>query len=209
MTIATLRPTLRVAALTVGACAVLASPLAAGGLSEPAPTPVVAMPAPVPVMAPAANWTGPYAGVSLGYGDVSGSSTIGDDMNGLTYGAHVGYLYDLGAAVLGAELEIMGADISDDTIGLDLDNVARAKLRAGYDAGAFLPYATVGYAHLTTGGAIEHDDSGYFYGAGVDYKVSDRIVVGAEVLQHEFNDYTGTGIDVSATTYGARVSYQF
>ena len=186
----------------------LGSAALAGGLTEPAPEPPIApvVMAPAPVI-PA--WTGFYAGASLGYGDVSGSTTIGDDMNGLTYGLHAGYMFDLGTVVLGAEAEFMGADITDDTIGLDLDSVARAKLRAGYDAGAFLPYVTAGYAQATTSGAIDDSGDGYFYGAGLDYKFGQNVIVGAEVLQHEFEDYAGSGIDVSATTFGARVSYQF
>ncbi|SMY07627.1 outer membrane protein [Flavimaricola marinus] len=208
MTNARTHKTLRTTALTGAAVALLASPLAAGGLAEPTPEPTIApvmvTPAPQPV-----DWTGFYGGASIGYGDVTGSSTIGDEMNGLTYGVHAGYMYDLGAAVLGAELEFMGSEITDDGISLDLDSVARAKLRAGYDAGAFLPYVTGGYAQLSTGGAIDDSGDGYFYGAGVDYRVSDSVLVGAEVLQHEFEDYAGSGIDVSATTFGARVSYQF
>ena len=198
------------AAMTLAALALTAAPALAGGLTAPAPEPVIAAPvmvAPPPPMAP--DWTGFYAGASLGYGDVTGSSTIGDDMNGLTYGAHAGYMYDLGALVLGAEAEIMGAEITDDSIGLDLDSVLRAKVRAGYDAGAWLPYATAGYAQLTTSGAIDDSGDGYFYGAGVDYRLGSNILLGAEVLQHEFDDFAGSGIDVSATTLGARVSYQF
>lgn len=195
--------------LSVATLAVLAAPALAGGLTEPAPEPVIAAPvvmAPAPVLA---DWTGFYGGASLGYGDVTGSNTIGDDMNGLTFGAHAGYMFDLGAFVLGAEAEIMGADITDDSIGLDLESVLRAKVRAGYDAGAFLPYATAGYARLTTTGAIDDGGDGFFFGAGVDYRLGTNVLLGAEVLQHEFDDYAGSGIDVSATTFGARVSYQF
>lgn len=208
MTTTTPLKTLCMTALTGAAFVIAAGPLAAGGLTPPAPEPMIA---PVPVMAAPVlvDWSGFYAGASIGYGDLSGSNTIGDDMNGLTYGVHAGYMYDLGAAVLGAELEFMGADITDDSIGLDLDSVARAKLRAGYDAGAFLPYATAGYAQATTSGAIDDSGDGYFYGAGVDFRVTDTVLIGAEVLQHEFDDYAGSGIDVSATTFGARVSYQF
>lgn len=194
----------------LGLALAVASPALAGGLNDPAP-----MPAPAPVPAPApmpvsADWTGFYAGGSLGYADVTGSTTLGDDVNGLTFGAHAGYDYDFGSIVLGGELDLSGADITDDVSGLEVDSVARLKLRAGYDAGDFLPYFTAGAAHLTTSGAIDDSDTGYFYGIGGDYRVGGgNMRIGAELLQHRFEDYAGSGIDVDATSLGARVSFEF
>ncbi len=155
------------------------------------------------------DWTGLYGGVSLGYGDVTGSTVLGDDINGTTYGVFAGYQRDLGSVVFGGELEWSGTEWTDDTIGLDVDSVARAKVRVGYDAGAFLPYATIGAAQVATSGAVDDDDTGMFFGAGVDYSLGNGIILGAEVLQHEFDDYADTGIDVSATTITARVAYSF
>ncbi len=172
----------------------------------PAPAPV----APVPVQVDmSGDWTGFYAGGSLGYADVTGSTTIGDDVNGLTYGVHGGYDYDLGGFVLGGELELSGFDVTDDGIGLDVDQVARAKLRVGYDAGNFLPYAALGVAQLTTSGAIDDEDTGNFYGLGLDFRATDQLRVGGEILQHEFDDYAGSGIDVEALTASARISFEF
>ena len=186
----------------------LAAPAFAGGMDEPIITPAPApMPAPMPVAS--SDWSGFYAGGSLGYGDVTGSATLGDDVNGVTYGIHGGYLYDLGNYVVGGELEFEGGNITDDVAGLDVDSVARLKFRAGYDAGQWLPYVTIGAAQLTTSGAIDDNDTGAFYGIGADYQVSDRMRVGAEVLQHEFDNFAGSGIDVDATTLAARVSFQF
>ncbi len=155
------------------------------------------------------DWTGLYGGVSLGYGDVTGSTVLGDDINGTTYGIFAGYQRDLGSVVFGGELEWSGTEWTDETIGLDVDSVARAKLRVGYDAGAFLPYATIGAASVATSGAVDDDDTGMFFGAGIDYSLGNGIVLGGEILQHEFNDYADTGIDVSATTFTARVAYSF
>lgn len=184
----------------------------AGDMNEPETTPAPAQPAPAPApVSMGGDWTGFYAGGSLGYGDVSGDITIGDDVDGLTYGAHAGYDYDLGNFVVGGEFEISGADISDEslTTALDVDSVTRLKVRAGYDAGAFLPYATAGYAMLSTSGFIDDSDDGYFYGVGMDYKLRDNIRIGGELLQHEFDDYAGNGIDVEATTVSARMAFEF
>lgn len=203
----TLKNTLRTAAiaLPVTFFGVAAQ---AGGLSEPVAEPVFVAPTPAPVMvASGRDWTGFYAGGSLGYADLEGDD-LGDDFSGLVYGGHAGYNYDFGSYVIGAELEGTFGDI-DDGAGIDFENVLRAKVRAGYDAGAFLPYVTAGYAQATVSAdGTDIDDDGYFYGAGVDYAFTDNITVGAEVLQHEFEDFND-GSDVSALTGGLRVSYNF
>ncbi|RYG91743.1 porin family protein [Loktanella sp. IMCC34160] len=198
-------PTLSAMVLTTA----LAAPAFAGGPTEP-----IIEPAPMPVITPApvatgGDWTGFYAGGSLGYADVTGSSTLGDEVNGLTYGVHAGYLQDLGSIVLGGELELSGADITDDVSGLSVDSVARAKARVGYDAGQFMPYLTAGAAQLTTSGAIDDKDTGYFGGIGLDYQLSDQLTIGGEVLQHKFDDFAGSGIDVEAMSVSARVSFRF
>lgn len=155
------------------------------------------------------DWTGLYGGVSLGYGDVTGSVALGDDINGTTYGIFAGYQRQFNSIVVGGELEWSATDWTDATIGLDVDSVARAKVRLGYDAGSFLPYAVIGAANVATSGAVDDDDNGWFYGAGVDFSLGNGVILGAEVLQHEFDDYADTGIDVSATTLTARVAYSF
>lgn len=194
---------------TVALATLFTAPAFAGGPTEPVIDPA---PAPVATYAPVAtggDWTGFYAGGSLGYADVTGSTTLGDEVNGLTYGVHAGYLQDLGNIVLGGELELSGADITDDVSGLSVDSVARAKARVGYDAGQFMPYLTAGVAQLTTSGAIDDKDTGYFGGVGLDYQLSDQLTVGGEVLQHKFDDFAGSGIDVEAMSIGARVSFRF
>lgn len=188
----------------------------AGGVAEPvmtvAPTAPVMM-APAPVMT--GDWGGFYAGASIGYGKASGDNNgvdvfNGNDPDGALYGLHAGYNYDFGTLVLGGELEYQFTDIKDDPTDVSIDAIARAKVRAGYDAGNFMPYLTAGVAqaYLNDSGT-DVDDSGYFYGAGLDYKFGENIVVGAEILQHQFDDFNGTGTDLEAMTASLRVSYKF
>ncbi len=193
------------------ALGVVAAPAFAGGLAAPIETAAPAAPV-VVAPAPAAdgNWNGFYAGAQLGYGESDASDDSFND-EGAVYGGQVGYNYDFGRFVVGAELDAIGTELSSTDGSNDLDAVVRAKLRAGYDAGAFLPYVTAGYASAFTSEEIAGDDQfdGYVYGAGLDYKATDNIVVGAEVLQHEFEDLSTTSVDLDATTVAARVSYQF
>ena len=193
--------------MLVAPLALAAGVASAGGLAEPVPAPAPAPIAPAPVMM-GSDWTGFYAGGQLGYGQLD-SDALTEDPDGLTYGAHAGYLYDLGSWVLGGELDIDGTEIEDETADVALDTVTRAKLRVGYDAGDWMPYLTGGIAQARTSGAVDGTDTGAFGGLGLDYRVSDGIRVGGEVLQHQFEDFDDTGIDINATTIAARVSFQF
>ena len=121
-----------VAIMTTGATTAFA-----GNTDVPILTATPAAPVVVPVTQ-TNDWTGFYAGGSLGYGDISDNATGFDD-DGVTYGIHGGYDYDFGQFVLGGELEISGFDLSG--VGVDVDSITRAKVRAGYDA--------VSYTHLT------------------------------------------------------------
>ncbi|WP_458790713.1 outer membrane protein [Yoonia sp. MH D7] len=178
-----------------------ASTAFAGGLAEAVvvAAPVVVTAAPV-VMSN--DWTGFYVGGSFGKGEVDDG--VSDELDADNYGVHAGYLRDYGSIVVGGELEYSRLDV--DTIN-DAD-VLRLKGRVGYDAGAFLPYLTAGAAQLSLKDA-DLDDTGYFYGIGADYAFNDNFRVGAEVLQHEFEDFNDSGFDVSAQTLALRVSYSF
>ena len=182
----------------------------AGGLSEPvtAPAPVPVAVAPV-VVPTGSDWTGFYVGGNLGYGQVQ-TDAFTEDAEGMTYGVHGGYLYDLGSFVVGGEIEYDMTDIVDDGSDIALDSVLRAKVRAGYDAGSFLPYVTAGVAQATTSGGLDATDTGAFAGLGVDYQVAGSgWRVGAEVLQHQFEDFDGSGADIDATTAAVRVGFTF
>lgn len=204
--------------VTTGTFAVLLSSTAAfaGGYVapvDPAPAPIVAA-APAPV---GYDWTGFYAGAQLEYGSVDADTTAGADAaegDGVLYGLFGGYRYDLGNIVIGAEVDLNLADIDlEDTTGANigtLDSVHRLGAEVGYDAGPALLYGTAGFAMATaTVGGVELDDNGYFYGAGIDYLLTDQITVGAEVLQHEFDDFDSSGLDISATTFGINAAFRF
>lgn len=181
---------------TIGATAAFADGPA------PAPEPVVTEPVqPEPVM-PVSDWTGPYAGVSLGQLDAEAGAADGTET---VFGVHAGYDYDFGRLVTGAELEYTAAnDLA--VAGATLDNVTRLKLRGGYDFGSIMAYATAGAARLDSSIGTS---TGPFAGLGLAYKVTEQFSVSGEYLQHEFTDIGNTTVDADAGQLSLRGSLRF
>lgn len=185
----------------------LAGPALAGGPTVVTTEPVVAAPAPIVVAS--TDWSGFYAGGQLGYGDVD-SNGNGLDGNGFLGGIHGGYRWDFGQFVLGTELDWDTADINLGGDTGSLDDVTRIKLTGGADLGSSVLYATTGLAYANaTVGADSLSDDGWFYGAGMTYAINDQWTIGGELLQHNFNDFDGSGVDIDALTATARVGFRF
>ncbi|MFC7705097.1 outer membrane protein [Plastorhodobacter daqingensis] len=199
------------AAASAVALGAFAAPAFAGGLTQPIiePAPVAAAPAPV-VVATGRDWTGIFGGAQLGYGWATAEDDNGldEDFDGVLGGAHIGFDYDFGQFVLGAEASYNAADISNDYG--KLDQMTRLGLRAGFDAGNALIYATGGWANarIDLDGDRATDD-GYYAGVGVDYFLADNWTVGGQLLGHRFDNFNDSGVDVKMTTLEARVSYRF
>ena len=170
-----------------------------------APEPVVQAPV-MAAPAPAGNdWTGFYAGAQVGYGDVSTNAAVSGD--GALYGLHAGYNHDFGSVVAGGEVDYDWSDISLTGGAGDIDSVARAKVRLGYDAGRVLVYGTGGFAQAET--SALGDDDGTFFGAGADYMISPSTVVGLEYLNHDFENFNGSGTDITVDTFRLKGSFRF
>ena len=161
-------------------------------------------------LAPAATFaqdrSGGYIGAQVGGSDidVDGAPLDGD---GTSFGIYAGYNIDAGGIVYGVEVDLDETDyqLSDDAG--EIDSTTRLKIRAGAPMGTGLAYGTIGYVGVTSDDL--GDDNGYLIGAGYDMPVSNNISVGGEVLYHEFEDYNDTGLDVGATTFKARVAFNF
>lgn len=187
----------------------------AGGVAAPVSEPEPQM---RPLIVAQPDWTGPYAGISLGYGDVDAEvfEPLDIDAGGALGGVFAGYQHDFGNFVLGAELDgnianmdVDFDDLSDlvsdfgeddladaiDDIEIGVNRLHRLKLRAGYDAGRALVYGVAGAAYANLNVDVdfadideEYDDWGYVVGAGTEVRVTDNVSLGAEVLYHKFDD---------------------
>lgn len=184
----------------------------AGGLADPV---VVATPEPVTVpvatVSPSGDWTGFYAGGQLGFASLD-SDALDDDTSGALLGVHAGYLYDFGRLVVGGEVDYDLTNVESviPADGVEVDSIARAKMRVGYDAGSWLPYATFGGVQASTSGAVDGDGDGTFAGLGIEYQRGENMRFGWEVLQHQFEDFNDAeGLDIDATTAALRVSFSF
>ncbi|MGC9419163.1 MAG: outer membrane protein [Rhodovulum sp.] len=180
----------------------VASPALAGGY-EAAPEPVQVMPA-APALLAGGDWNGGYAGVQLGYGDVSADGGL--DGDGEIYGLHAGYRWDMGTLVYGVELDHDRADIDIGNGAAELDGVTRLKGQVGYDMGQTLLYATAGVAN---GDTDLGDETGWVAGAGLAWAVSPSWVIGGEVLYHDFDEFGSSGVGANATTATLRASFRF
>ena len=140
--------------------------------------------APAYAQTSAANFAGPRVGAVVGVAD--------DDFAGtdtFTYGANVGYDYDLGNAIVGITGEYQD---SDDT-GRELAIVARAGAPVGSNA---LLYGLAGYSNLGSGTGYHLD--GVRVGAGVEVAVSPKVFVN---LEQRYSNYEA-GVDGFQTVAG-------
>jgi outer membrane immunogenic protein len=182
--------------------ATLAVTTALGTAAHAADLPTrMAPPAPVVAAVPVFTWTGFYAGVNAGYGwnandddvVIGGTTYEADDEGGFVGGGQVGYNYQIGSFVLGAEADIQYADIGGDN---DFDGILNSddddeswfgtvRARAGVAFDRALVYATGGlaYGEVSNGFTSSDDVSvGWTIGAGVEYAFTNNLTAKVEGL---------------------------
>lgn len=163
------------------------------------------------------DWTGFYGGLQIGGADAElkshAGATLGTD-SAMSYGVHFGYNHDLGQWVVGAELAHDRVDLAY-TVPLiggatrtmsEEHGITRLKLKAGYDLGTTLAYATVGIADMDTSG-IQYK-TGTVLGLGLAWKATPQVIAGVELLHHQFDPQQSL-TTIEATTVNLRVSYKF
>lgn len=201
--------TIKTKLAATAAAILISAPAFAGSMAEPTMSAEVYNP-PAPnsyqmMDLDTATWDGLYVGASTGYNTQSGV-----DGSGLGLGMHAGYNLDMGTMVVGAEVAYspFGNEFDDDAG--DMKGSFSAKVKAGYDAGDFLPYATLGVKRASADLAgTTQTGTGVTYGVGVDYRFTDSIILGGELSQAKFSDFDGTGTDLSQTAIDAKISFKF
>ncbi|TIO53497.1 MAG: porin family protein [Mesorhizobium sp.] len=191
----------------------------------------------LPMTAPGFDWTGYYAGLQAGYGwgrsDIAGTEgAASPDLDGGFVGGHVAGLWQFNQAVIGARAELNysavdgSAQLSPgNSVGTDIKWLGSVNAEAGLAADRWLVYGVGGVAfagietsqNAGTGFAETRTGTGWTIGAGVDYALSNNIVVGAQYRYYDFgkehfdvpDDFSDRDQDVKLHTLGVNFSYKF
>ena len=138
----------------------------------------------------ATDWSGFYVGglASFDRGEFDYFLPRGDfsfDLEGALYGGFAGYNVQRDNFVYGGEIAYSVGSVEVVTSpGYEYTSILDAKARAGLATGRALIYLTAGgsFGPWTNGSEGDFSASGFTYGAGIDYQVTDRVFVGAEYL---------------------------
>jgi len=179
--------------LAAVALVALAGPASAADL-PPGPTPYYKAPAFVP---PLYTWSGFYLGVNGG-GGLGGSAwdtTNAFNISGGLVGGTIGYNYQFGHAVVGAEGDIDWSGIKGSTSGgcpagcsTGDSWLSTVRGRLGYAADRFMPFVTGGAAfgniNASTPGLAggSSTNAGWTIGAGLEFAIAGNWTAKAEYL---------------------------
>ena len=183
--------------------------LSGTALVQAADLPARSAPVPVFVAPVLSDWGGFYAGSTFGYDftqfhtrEGAGSKSL--SKSGQSGGGFVGYNYQIGHFVVGAEggidLNLVRGNAITGVVPTHLDNLYDVRLRGrlGYEFGWFMPFvaggAVINESYQSTVApandfGANHQSVGYTVGAGVDVKVNPGKLLG---LNNTFiNEFLG------------------
>lgn len=182
--------------------------------------PVEVPPVLPPVVVPADEpFEGFYAG--LEYGIVRGDVTRTDllvtpfpivyESEGNAWGGFAGYNFQNGAMVFGGEVRMLHFQ-GVENAGFQFEDVIDVRARLGFAATEdLLLYAALGYSTASAvAGGVDVDLDGYNIGGGVEYNVTDRWFIGADVTTRDVEGATPAfSYDGSLNTATLRVGFRF
>lgn len=149
------------------------------------------------------NWTGPYAGLNLGYewGKVTNSNI---EPSGVAGGGQIGYNWQSGQFVFGGETDIQISGADDTFAPYKFSNPWFGTLRgrAGFAINNVMLYATAGLAYGELKGeffGLGEDKTlvGWTAGAGIEYGFTQNWSAKLEYLYMDLGSraYSITGVD--------------
>ena len=189
--------------------------------------------------APVFSWTGGYIGLQAGYAwgngnvdQIGGPGFIDTDPDGFLGGVYAGYNYQMSNnIVIGAELDVVYANVDGSgqvflapgvpagvTATEELNWSGAARLRLGYAADRFLPYIAGGVAfgdidisNDNGPGSFGDTFTGWTIGAGLDYAMTDNLLLRAEYRFTDFGTETlPTGVvDLKTNEIRFGIAYKF
>jgi outer membrane immunogenic protein len=156
------------------------------------------------------DWTGVYAGVNVGWASLHPKSLAANlkqpNSSGFLAGARLGYNYQINQIVLGLEADGNITDLSKTVLcqnpafkcNASSDWNASLKARVGFAADRFLVFGAGGvaiadYSGFTDDGTHYADSKtrhGWVLGAGIEYAVTDTILLNAEYDHMQFRGRT-------------------
>ena len=169
-----------------------------------------------------ADWSGAYAGFSIGY-NIANELSVEEDDFSVTFeadpstalGAFGGYAVQNDDFVFGGEVALLRApnvefEFDGDEFSVDYD-ILDLKGRAGYAVNNILFYGVAGFSRISA----DDDADGFNFGVGADYDLGNNVVIGAEYLarrttseeDEEFEE--DEDLDVAIDTLSLRAAFRF
>ena len=156
------------------------------------------------------DWTGPYMGITAGYGwgqskhtDTFGTTTGDFDLHGGAIGLEGGYNWQFDSIVVGLEADGSLTTIDGTTTNLckggcttKLRWLTTLRAKVGYPMGKFMPYVTGGMAlggvKATVSGTTSNEDTkfGWTAGGGLAYGFTTGFSAKVEYLYTDLDDVT-------------------
>jgi outer membrane immunogenic protein len=204
---------MRISTQATAAVAVILT-LAAGAAPAADLPRIVSQPAPYATY----DWTGPYAGVNLGY-QWGSATNSGAKPSGFMGGLQGGYNWQLGQFVLGLESDLQASAADDLFAAWRFSNpwFGTARGRAGYAMNNVMFYASFGLAYgggtVRMGGTSQSNTHvGWAGGAGMEVGLGPNWSARAEYMFIDLSDqnyrvFGNTGFESSLLRLGA--NYRF